>query len=201
LLLFHHGCLLLVEIVNEISFASERFSETPLPALIPAQLSRVVESGQNHTMPNQNKSSMVWGHPIHIYTRAQAIADGVLVDLITATDDKGQLLCQQAGFKVPVAITRTAWAKTIEAGGTWKPDGVGEVLELSGGQSLTGRLWDVLWMLRVACGQAADTDRVHFQVRVDVHGDGRHELVKLWALCGPGDDAQPVITIMLEGED
>ena len=149
----------------------------------------------------QTQPDNPWGEPIFRYTRAQAIADGALVDLTTATDDKGQLLCQQAGFKVPVAITRAAWAKTIEAGGSWKPDGDGEVLELKGGQSLTGRLWDVLWMLKVASGKAANSDRVHFQVLVDVHGDGRHETVKLWALCGPGDNAQPVITIMLEGED
>jgi hypothetical protein len=142
-----------------------------------------------------------WGEPISAYTRAQAIADGVLVDLTTATDDQGQPPCPQAGFKVPVAITRTAWAKTIEAGGTWKPDGDGEILELNGGQSLTGRIWDVLWLLRVACGQSSNTDRVHFQVLVDVNGNGRHEMVKLWALCGPGDDANPVITMTLEGED
>lgn len=30
---------------------------------------------------------------------------------------------------------------------------------------------------------------------------GSHNEVKLWSLCGPGDDAAPVITIMLEGED
>jgi hypothetical protein len=142
-----------------------------------------------------------WGEEIFRYTRAQAIADGALVDLTTATDDQGQLLCQKAGFKVPVAITRTAWAKTIEAGGTWKPDGEGEILELKGGQSLTGRLWDVLWLLRRACGQAGDTDRVHFEVLVDVNGDGRHERVKLWALCGPGGDANPVMTVLLLGED
>jgi hypothetical protein len=149
----------------------------------------------------QNQDDNFWGEPIYAYTRAQAIADGVLVDITSATDDHGQLLCYQAGFKVPVAITRTAWAKTIEAGGTWRQEGDGEVLELKGGQSLTGRLWDLLSMLRVASGQVGDTDRVHFQVLVDVNGDGRHELVKLWALCGPGDDAMPVITIMLEGED
>jgi hypothetical protein len=89
----------------------------------------------------------------------------------------------------------------VEAGGSWKPDGDGEVLELKGGQSLTGRMWDVLWMLRLACGQTRSSDRVHFQVLVDVHGDGQRELVRLWAHCGPGDDPRPVITVMLEGED
>ena len=149
----------------------------------------------------QNQPDDLWGEPISRYTRAQAIADGMLVDLTTATDDKGQPLCPQAGFKVPVAITRAAWAQTIEAGGSWKPDGEGEVLELKGGQSLTGRLWDLLWILRVASGKAVNSDRIHFKVLVDVHGDGRRETISLWALCGPGDNAQPVITIMLEGED
>jgi len=157
----------------------------------------------------ENQHDNFWGEPIYSYTRAQAIADGVLVNLATIIDGQGRLLCQQAGFRVPVAITRNAWANkegrgvyiTIEAGGNWRHADDGEVLELKGGQSLPGRLWDVLWMLRVASGQIRHADRVHFQVLVDVEGDGRHKLVRLWALCGPGDDARPVITIMLEGED
>jgi hypothetical protein len=91
-----------------------------------------------------NQPDDLWGEPISSYSRAQAIADGVLIDLTTAADDKGQRLCPQAGLKVPVAITRAAWAQTIEAGGSWKPEGDGEVLELKGGQSLTGRLWDFM---------------------------------------------------------
>lgn len=150
-------------------------------------------------MPDENEN--FWGEPVFRYTRAQAITDGVLLDLTTATDDRSQLLCKQTGFKVPVAITRAAWARTVEAGGSWKRDGEGQVLVLPGGQSLTGRLWDVLFMLRSACDKSASCDQLHFQVLVDVYGDGRHQLVKLWALCGPGDDAAPVITIMLEGED
>jgi hypothetical protein len=149
----------------------------------------------------QNQDGGFWGEPIFSYSRAQAIADGVLVDVTGAKDDSGQLLCPQAGFKIPVAITRAAWAKTIEAGGTWKSEDDTEVLELKGGQSLTARLWDLLSMLRVACGRAGDADRIHFSVPVDVNGDGRHETVKLWALCEPGDDAAPVLTIMLVGED
>jgi len=56
-------------------------------------------------------------------------------------------------------------------------------------------------MLRLACGRAGDTDGVHFELLVDLHGDGQHELVELSALCGPGDKGEPVITVMLEGED
>jgi hypothetical protein len=89
----------------------------------------------------------------------------------------------------------------VEVGGIWKPHGEGENLALKGGQSLTGRLWDLLWMLRLACDRARDnTDRIYFQVLVDVHGKGRREVVKLCAVCGPGDSAQSVITILLEGE-
>jgi hypothetical protein len=152
-------------------------------------------------MGNHPNNPEFWGHLIHVYTRAQAIADGVLVDLTTATDDKGQLLCREAGFKIPIALTRGAWAKTIEAAGTWKYTDNGEVFELSGGQSLSGRVWDLLSNLRLACSGASGSDRFHFQVLVDGHGNGHREPVNLWALCGPGDDARPVMTVMLEGED
>ena len=149
-----------------------------------------------------NRPDDFWGEPVYGYSRAQAIADGLLVDLTTATDETGQHLCPRYGFKIPLAITRNAWAKAIEAGGNWRTGRDGEVLELKGGQSLTGRLQELLWMLKIACVcDPASTDRVRFEVYVDVTGDGRREAVKLWAHCGPGDDAEPVITVMLEDED
>jgi type I site-specific restriction endonuclease len=54
-------------------------------------------------MKTRHQPSKLFGKPIHVYTRAQAIADGVLVDLSTATDDQGLRLCQRAGFELPVA--------------------------------------------------------------------------------------------------
>ncbi len=56
-------------------------------------------------------------------------------------------------------------------------------------------------MLESTSARGRDTDRVYFQVLVDTHGNGKHELIKLWALIGPGDDHRPVITITLKGED
>ena len=116
------------------------------------------------------------------YSRAQAIDDGVLVDVSE--------IAREAGITFPVAITRTAWALTVEV-----PKG------LEGLQDETGRLWDVVYMLRCAIRRASGPE-----VRYGVHvrNDRRERtppLVRLKALCGPGDDAAPVITIMLPEED
>lgn len=124
---------------------------------------------------------------ISTYSRQQAIEDGVLVDLMQPeTAD----LVREAGFKHPMAMTATAFAETVALIGR----------ELPPGQDLKGRLWDILWMLRLAIRrQPKPDDRVHFQVRVR---QGRAlRLIRLWSHCGPGDDAEPVLTIMLEGED
>ena len=44
-----------------------------------------------------------FGEPLSVYTRQQAIEDGVLVDVSE--------LAQKNGFKIPVAVTRAVWAK------------------------------------------------------------------------------------------
>jgi hypothetical protein len=121
---------------------------------------------------------------IATYTRAQAIEDGVLVDMTQG--DLGETL-REAGFQLHTAMTATAFRQVI---------GVGD---LPAGQDVRGRWWDVLMVLRYAIARDGQTDRVHFQVSV---WNGRKGVnVNLWALIGPGDDAQPVLTIMLEGED
>jgi hypothetical protein len=152
-----------------------------------------------------------WGPVIYSYSRSQAIADGELVDISQFPNSHGQPIVQEAGFKYHMAMTRAAWAETIEAGGHWEPwpdgykpsdGGTGSQLVLPSGQSISGRLWDVLWMLRCAIGRMPrNEDRTTFTVMVDTKGDGCHNTVRLWCLVGPGDTPEPVMTIMLQGED
>jgi hypothetical protein len=136
------------------------------------------------------------------YSRAQAIEDGVLVDLTNTEDANGRKLCQDAGFKWPIAMTIGAWNATIGLGGTWKPDPndpESEVLQLPECQDAPGRIWDVLMVLKFAIKRAGSTDLIRFEVRV---WDGKRQRVaKLKALCGPGDQGEPVITLMLPDED
>jgi Family of unknown function (DUF6573) len=139
---------------------------------------------------------------ISVYTRAQAIADGTLIDLTNATDRDGRKL---SPFKWPVAMTQAAFAETISAGGKWVAGPPGddyENLVLPGCQDFAGRVWDVLWMLVVAIRRSADgADCVRFEVSVLVDGERDRRTVQLKSLCGPGDDGEPVLTIMLPNED
>ena len=137
----------------------------------------------------------IFGPPISVYTRAQSIADGVLVDV-------SQVL-KPCPFKWPVAMTHAAWSATVAAGGEWTPEigGDGDTLELPGGQDAKGRLHDVFTMMQHAIRRGLTTDRIHFSVLVDIHGNGRKSKVDLYSICGPGDTGEPVITILLRGED
>ena len=120
---------------------------------------------------------------IYAYTRAQALDDGVLVDVSE--------VAKEAGIKFPVALTSAVYGKYVEV-----PDGIT-------GQDEGGRLWDILWMLRCAASRCHG-DTLHFQLYVRNHNReqlDQRDLVTLKAVCGPGDDGEPVITIMLPYED
>lgn len=120
-------------------------------------------------------------HIIHQYTRAQALEDGVLVD---ATE-----LAREAGIGWPVALTQAVWAKYVAV-----PEGVAC-------QDETGRLWDILWMFRNAARRRGDVNEFRFKLYVKNHKNRAAELVELKAHSGPGDEGEPVITIMLPHED
>ena len=118
---------------------------------------------------------------IYSYTRAQAFADGILVNVTTTA--------QEAGIKYPVALTRAVWCQFVEV-----PEGVSC-------QDEQGRLWDVLWMLRHAIGKAkAGTRLILYQLHVR-NENRRPRTVTLKAVCGPDDDGSPCITFMLPIED
>jgi hypothetical protein len=70
-------------------------------------------------------------------------------------------------------------------------------------QDETGRLWDVLNVLLFAirAGQnKPNPSEIHFTVSVRNSNEGNED-VRLKSLCSPGDDAEPVVTIMLPHED
>lgn len=125
---------------------------------------------------------------IHSYSRAQAIADGELIDV---TD-----IAREAGFTVPVAMSRAAWADCVE----WN-DGIEARKAVT--QDESGRLWDVLWMAFVACRAKGNDQRRIFELYcVPREGRGnRPRRVALAITIGPGDDFAPVITIMQPTED
>ena len=128
----------------------------------------------------------LFGSVISVYTRAQALADGVLVDVTNTA--------REAGFVFPVALTHAVWEDCV----SWSA----EDTERKGvPQDEMGRLWDVLWMARLAARKGGE--RILFQLyRVPREGRGvRSRLVTLSAHCGPGDDIEPVITIMEPTED
>ena len=71
-------------------------------------------------------------------------------------------------------------------------------------QDESGRLWDVLFMASHAIRAASDSgDRRNFSLyRVPRNGQSQEaEEVTLKLIVGPGDQGEPVITILLPNED
>ena len=122
-----------------------------------------------------------FGEPISTYTRADALRDGVLVDVTEQA--------KQTGFKIPVAITSRV-AEIVEPP------------EERTGQSWEGRLHDLLSMLFFRIRQAPDTsDLIFFKCAFTTKNCGRPRPMRFKCAMGPGDTPKPVLTIMLWGED
>ena len=138
---------------------------------------------ENDTPTRPQSDAEPFGPVIYAYTRAQAVADGQQVE-VTKT-------AQEAGIRFPVFLTRAVYDVYVTV-----PPGVT-------GQDETGRLWDLVWMLRFAIHRARPGVQ-RIPVAFYVRNDNRAaRLVKLIATCGPldMDDPQPAITIMQPGED
>jgi hypothetical protein len=120
---------------------------------------------------------------IYAYTRAQALEDGILVDATA--------LAKEAGFKWPVAVTTRLWHGYIVP-----------ALELaSDGQSANGRLWDLLTVLHYTILNSKDDTFLRFSVLFLMSPGSSPIPVELISVAGPGDDGEPVITVMLPDED
>ena len=122
-------------------------------------------------------ASEIFGEPICCYSRAEALADGVLVDVSERA--------KRAGIKYPTACTHSVWALI-------------DCLPESDTDTLAGIVRDVrveevlrAMLAAIRRGGTRGTDRVHFEALGE----------RLYAVCGPGDTAAPCITIMREGED
>lgn len=128
----------------------------------------------------------IFGEPIHSYSRVQAIADGVLVDVT------GQ--ARKAGFCIPVAMTATAWADCV----AWNANDSHRQVH----QDEAGRLADVLWMAAQAARKGQGSRQPFQLYRVPRGGQAtRPRLTTLHLHLGPGDNGEPVITILMPNED
>jgi len=124
-----------------------------------------------------------FGPVIYSYSRAQAVADGVQVD-VTKT-------AQEAGIRFPVFLTRAVHDVYVAV----PPD--------VASQDEAGRLWDIVTMTRFAILRSRPGCS-RLPVALYVRNDNRApRLVKLIATCAPldMDDPQPAITIIQSGED
>jgi hypothetical protein len=121
----------------------------------------------------------LFGKAIYCYSRAQAIDDGVLVDVTE--------IAHQVGFRYPVAIT-------VALDDRLQPS------RHDAGQDYDARLWDVLWVaaLNVRLNDRG-TDTVRFTASQQETDPKTGQLqptdLRLMAVCGPGDEGEPVITI------
>ena len=138
-------------------------------------------------MPEPGNAT-AFGPVLSVYTRAQAIEDGILVDVSDTA--------REAGFNIPVAVTRAVWERLVAL-----PEGY------RGFQDESGRLWDVLWMAHYYAVRASNSDRVRMCVLVrDIRKDLRDSnqpprkhfpIVAIRA----GDDGSAAITIMFPEDD
>ena len=126
---------------------------------------------------------------VHTITRAQLLVDGFLVDV--------SAIAAEAGFKVPVAMTTEVWSECVR----WTAE---DSKAQRTYQDQEGRLWDVVWMaMHAARACHPDRTQVQFGVyRVARNGvASRPTLAHLKLMIGPGDQGEPVATILLPYQD
>lgn len=128
-------------------------------------------------MSNAHDLTAVFGDLIFAYTRAQAIADGVLLDV----SDRAQ----RFRIRFPVALTAGVYGAITQRALT-------DVCK----QLCVDLLLLTMRQQTAALPAAAATDRLDFALKVP-----HLPPISLYAVCTPGDTPEPVITVMLPHED
>ena len=124
-------------------------------------------------------------------TDAEALADGVLVDITTAA--------REAGLKMPVAVTAAVFDECIE----WTES---DAEQSSTQQDQKGRLWDVVYLAafkaQTLVRRGVRQNQGIFQLDVVPRPGRTHPRRRtLKLVIGPSDNHEPVATIMLPDED
>jgi hypothetical protein len=123
------------------------------------------------------------------YTRAQALADGVLV---AVPED----IQKEAGFRIPVAMSSRVYEDCV----AWTVED-SERKQVS--QDQEARLWDLLTMARFAAQCEPSRSIVAFDLlRVPKQGRGiMARRLRLVMTIHQGDNGEPCMTIMFPDED
>jgi len=125
----------------------------------------------------------LFGEVIHSYTRAQAIEDGVLIDLSAIAPD----VCRQH-YKYPIACTAPVWSIIDEAVNNPRFD-----------CDHKGIIHDMLFMSIHYKTFVLSEQEVIFECMMPLY---EHQKVYQFKMnCGPNDDLTPCLTIMLPNED
>ena len=112
---------------------------------------------------------------IFSYSRADAIRDGVLIDVSSRA--------KSLGYRIPVALIAGLY-DALTAGAKDEAE-------------ISARVDLLLITLRDSiAGNPGAGDRLDFVVKAPTLS-----LLSAWALCGPGDTPDPVLTVMLPHED
>jgi hypothetical protein len=125
---------------------------------------------------------------IHSYTRAEALKDGVLVDVSEAA--------KSLGFLTPVAFTQDVHGNHVQPSNVTRPEDAQE------------RITGILTALRAAHAREVRTrtlqagDSVIFRLPLPAGAEASRAPVHyLKALLGPGDAGEPVVTVCEVYED
>ena len=124
----------------------------------------------------------LFGDTVYSYSRQDALNDGVLVNLNQFIPIK------ESPFKYPVACTNTVFNIIEQAVNNKKYC-----------NDFKGVVWDIMYMASHGHMRKLNESTVLFKVIIT--GTGKKKYHEFKCLCHPGDQGEPVLTIMLPEED